>query len=46
MGMAVISPEGGHWRTDVITAPVQYAPMYHLGMEVLIDCIEHKLIVQ
>lgn len=46
MGMAVVSQEGCHWRTDQITAPASLAPMYHLGMEVLIDAIEHTLLVQ
>lgn len=46
MGLVVVSPEGGHYRADQITAPVQYAPMYHLGMEVLIDTVEHVLLVQ
>lgn len=46
MGMVVVSPEGCHWRADQVVAPVNLAPMYHLGMEVMIDSVEHKLIVQ
>lgn len=46
MGMVVVSPEGRHWRTDQVVAPVNLAPMYHLGMEVTIDSVEHKLIFQ
>lgn len=46
MGLVVFSPEGGHYRADQITAPVQYAPMYHLDIEVLIDTVERILLVQ